>query len=247
MGVISSSSRSTTAVVCGQTFSHYPTCKATLAELRPAGIMQRMSSTIITRLLSRFYTASTALFITLTMGVVACPKQANAAPQKGSLELRFPGGQLLGTGLPSGILYRAPEVGENSTLVHVGAGLGYFVNDNLEVGATVGLIWTKTGGGDSASGPVFSPFLRGFFMVTPRLALFAEGNFDYLHLSQGDSSTTATGFGADAGAEFFLADSWAIRVAPGFRHWNTETSGSTFGFEQSSDALGIGWGIAAYF
>lgn len=199
-------------------------------------------------MLFRSYTSITSLFLALALGVIAFPLAAEATPQEGSWELRVPGTQLVGLSLPSGIQFSAPEKGDNLTLLNLEAGLGYFVTDNFEVGGTVGLLRLKAGDQDASWGPLLSPFLRGFFMVAPRLALFGEGRFVYFYTEEGDSSSTTTGVGIDAGAEFFVTESWAIRVAPNYRHWNVSRSNPDFELpDVSRNDLGIGWGVAAYF
>ncbi|MDX2022042.1 MAG: hypothetical protein SF187_17525 [Deltaproteobacteria bacterium] len=203
-------------------------------------------------MLLRFHKSVTTVCFAVAVGLTALPEAAHATPEKGSLELRLPGGHLLGGfGIPQGIVYQAPTEGSNTTLIHVAAGLGYFLTDNFELGGHAGLFWGKSSDFDEASaGPEIGTFVRGFSMITPRLALFAEGSFNFIRLSQGEATTTGTILGLDAGLEFFLSESWALRVAPAYRHSNADTSSSgtlISGTDRSINSFGIGWGVAAYF
>lgn len=203
-------------------------------------------------MLLRSYKSITSLCFALGVALTALPQVANASPEKGSFELRLPGGQLLGGfGIPQGIAYSAPTKGSNTTLIHLAAGLGYFLADNFELGGHLGYFWGKSSDSDEASsGPEVGTFIRGFSMITPRVALFGEGSFDFIRLRQFGGSTSAIILGLDAGVEFFLSESWSLRVAPAYRHSNAEASSSSSFINDSdrtTNAFGIGWGVAAYF
>ena len=198
----------------------------------------------------RFQTAS-AFFFSLMLGMTALAGVAAAVPAKGTFELRIPGGHLDAVGIPAGITFTSIDGADNTSsklsLAYVAAGLGYFVSDNVEVGATLGLLRMKVGDNDTSFGPAIAPFVRGLSMVAPRLALFGEGMVEYVRMDVGDASTSSMSFGFDAGVEFFLAESWALRVAPGYRYRTAKISIDDFSDEQTAHAFGLGWGIAAYF
>ena len=84
-------------------------------------------------------------------------------------------------------------------------------------------------------------------MLGPGVAGFGEAilGFQYLTPDTGPNSQLYT-LGADAGIEKFFTDSWSLRLKLTYRHVIEAGEGSNDA-NDTLDAFGFGWGIAAYF
>jgi hypothetical protein len=193
----------------------------------------------------------TALLV-LIMGLAAAP--AWAKPVAGTNELRLgppfvPGLAITGINFYSNGGGSSGQGSDTVTLLSLGAGYGRFLSNHVEIGSGLGFTFLSAGG-DSVSGPGIAPFVR-VFTVAGNLGLFAEASVQYHSLSSSGSSVSIYGGGIDAGLEFFLAESWALRVAPGYRHLIASSSsndpGSSPSAGEGANVFGVNWGIAAYF
>jgi hypothetical protein len=169
---------------------------------------------------------------------------ADPVPVQGTRELRL--GNSLGilSMYAPGVNVLSPEQGSNMTLASFGAGLGYFVTDNVELGGDLSYFYISSGG--SMQGPGLAAFAR-LYTRTGQLGLFLEPVLEFQYLSDGTVSEKILGPGADAGFEVFLTDSWALRLSPTFRYYKEWASRSGASASTSVTKLGVNWGIAAYF
>jgi len=176
--------------------------------------------------------------------------EAAAIPKAGSKELRI--GQQLQPPLTltDGFIRLEPETGSGSTGLGMGAGMGYFVTDGIELGTSLSLQMMKTGDADAIIGPGLTPFAR-FMFFSGKIGVFAELVAEFRRLSNDNGSSTVFGFGADLGLEIFVTDDWAVRLAPTYRHLVITNSANVGSVEVSNDTsgdrFGMTWGLAAYF
>lgn len=191
-------------------------------------------------------------FLLLLVSFVSA--RAWAKPLAGTNELRLGMPLLPGIAVTGINLYKSTDgqAGSSSselTLLSLGAGYGRFLSNNVQIGGSLGFV-SASGDGSSVSGPGISPFIR-VFKVSGKLGFFAEASFQYASLSASSSTVSIYGGGIDAGLEFFLAESWALRVAPSFRLLSAKESSKDPADSSSSDeglrVFGLNWGISAYF
>lgn len=166
--------------------------------------------------------------------------RADPVPVEGTRELRL--GNSFGpfSMFSSGFSNLSPAQGTDMTIVGIGAGLGYFVAEHVEVGGTVGYFYMSQGSG-SEKGPGFTGFLR-LYSKTGSVGVFFEPTLEFQYLSGGASSSKILGPGFDVGVDVFLADSWALRLSPTFRYYKEWAAEST-----NVTKFGVTWGISAYF
>jgi hypothetical protein len=184
---------------------------------------------------------SFSLFASILVGSAAV---AHAQPKAGSYELRLnqafiPGFAL--SGLNVYIDSQSTPGSQSSDSLKVfaaGAGLGYFLTNNVEVGGTLNLLYFSVGDGSFTS-PGVSPFLRYFGRLSDRVAGYVEGTVLVQPLFAENDDSMLWGFGADAGIERFFTESWALRIGAGYNYLNIE--------DDSLHALGARWALAAYF
>lgn len=177
---------------------------------------------------------------------------ARATPQEGTRELRIGNGISIFPSYGTGFTRLSPDEGKNQTSVSFQAGMGYFTSPNVAVGGTFGFYYAGSGS-SSYKGPGFSGFLR-LYTRTGNVGVFLEPTLEFQYLSLSGSSGSsgvsikALGPGADLGAEFFLAESWAFRVSPTFRYYKVWASVDGGGSDDTSfTKLGLMLGISAYF
>jgi hypothetical protein len=85
-------------------------------------------------------------------------------------------------------------------------------------------------------------------MVADRVAVYggAMAGIQYASPSSGANQTELM-LGGDVGAEFFLADSWALRVGPTYRYIRESETVNNRSVSGSANAFGVNWAIAGYF
>jgi hypothetical protein len=184
----------------------------------------------------------TAVSVSALLGLFSA--RAQAAPVAGTNELRLDNSVVGGItfGANGGFVHFAPERGSNTNLFTAGVGFGHFLSDNLELGG--GVSYASAG---DAKIPGINFFLRGFGMIAPGLAGFGEAVVQYQYdvLDPGNNTNIYT-LGANAGFEKFFTDSWALRIQGTYRHLILSGTGVS-GADDTADAVGFGWAIAAYF
>jgi hypothetical protein len=171
---------------------------------------------------------------------------ADSMPVEGTRELRLGSSMGILSMYGPGINVLSSEHGSDMKLVSIGAGMGYFASDNVEVGGSVGYFYLSSGSG--TQGPGLSGFVR-VYKKTGNVGLFFEPTLEFQYLKGSGFSEKILGPGADLGIEIFLADSWALRLSPGLRYYKAWASSSSGGGSGSSSItkFGLNWGISAYF
>jgi hypothetical protein len=188
-----------------------------------------------------------SLFATLALAPLA---QA-ATPQAGSNELRLessymiPGISIVGLTHESA---SASGLSSSTTLFGTGFAYGRFLTDNFEIGSALTLLRLSGSGGSSQWSYGVSPFARAFTMVAERIAVFggATGGVQLTDSSNGGDITMLS-LGGDVGAEFFIGDSWSLRLGPTYRYIHQSTSTSAGSGTSASNVYGINWALAGYF
>lgn len=180
------------------------------------------------------------------LGLVLVASEAHATPHDGSHELRIGQEYLPPVAITNGFIRLEPEHGSGLTGMGLGAGMGWFVSDHVELGLSLSLDVIKSGEGDTTTGPGAAPFLRLMYLQG-KVAYFWEVDASLQHFSS-DNGTTVFSLGGDLGLEIFVTDDWAVRIAPTFRHVIISSSNG-FGDTQneSGNRFGLTWGLACYF
>jgi hypothetical protein len=185
----------------------------------------------------------------LALSLVLIASEARATPKIGSKELRIGQHYQPPLNLTDGFIRLEPERGEGLSGMGLGAGMGFFLTDNVELGLSLSLQMVKSGG-NTLFGPGAEPFAR-FIFIQGKVGFFVEADAEIRRLSSDNNASTIIGLGADIGLEFFVTDDWAVRVAPTFRHLIINNSASAGGVtvsnEETGNRFGITWGLACYF
>ena len=192
--------------------------------------------------------ACTLTFATLLLA----PSPATATPKEGSNELRIDSSYLMPGYSVTGLTHTfgvsgAGASSSSQTIFGIGFAYGRFLTDNFEIGTSLTLIYLSSGS-STATAPGFSPFIRGFTMVSERAGFFASATAGLQYVSEdGGTSITELIAGVDLGFEFFLAESWSLRVAPTYRYVHESLSNGSSSASAHEHVLGLNYAIAGYF
>lgn len=182
------------------------------------------------------------LFIASSVGL----SFARATPEEGTRELRIGNGISFLPSYGTGFAQLAPDEGDNETTVSFRAGMGYFLTPNVEIGGSLGLYYVDLGE-SSLKGPGFDLFLR-LYSRTGSVGFFFEPTLEFQYLDARGGAYKTVGPGADVGAEYFLAESWALRISPTFRYYKIWMSADRGGSDDTTATkFGLSIGISAYF
>jgi len=182
------------------------------------------------------------------------PLAQAATPQAGSNEFRLESSYMIPGISFVGLTHEsASSSGLSSSTTIFGAGFAYgrFLTDNFEIGSALSLLRLSGSGDTTEWGYGVSPFARAFAMVSERVALFGGVTAGVQLMSASSSTSNATSditqlsIGGDAGAEFFIGDSWSLRIGPSYRYIHQSLSGSSA--TSSSNVYGVNWALAGYF
>jgi len=181
--------------------------------------------------------------------LVLAPVSAFALPQAGSNEIRIENAVVMqGLGI-TGLTHAKPGTGNSSSTVF-GMGLAYgrFVTDNIELGSSLSIAYLDASEASSATCFGLSPFVRFFNQVSDTAGIFVTGTAGYQIISpEHGSNTNVISVGADVGVEFFIADSWSVRLAPMYRYLHESRSAGKTDLTGSEHDYGLSWGLAGYF
>ncbi len=116
--------------------------------------------------------------------------------------------------------------------------VGYFIMDNLGIGAAVSFSSYKEDGEDASSTVSFGPFVRYYFLpLGPKAKLFANGSFGFGSQKFTDSESFTT-WSLAAGPAIFLNPSVALEFTVGYNSVKfkdaddpTNTFGVNIGFQ----------------
>lgn len=177
--------------------------------------------------------------VVLAMVCLCAPGLAAAGPGTGSWEVR------LGSSAPGPI--RLFSVGSNSVSRYesegtsimtfgVDGGIGRFLTENFAIGlaGTVAVMMPERGDAYGAFG--IAPFFK-FLTVPGKVGYFAELSPGVVVISYEDSATFYS-LALGGGAEFFVSDSWSIRLGPQYQFLSGEGT--------SLHIIGINWGLSTY-
>lgn len=114
-----------------------------------------------------------------------------------------------------------PDVGDSKTYINLAPRAGYFVMDNLALGAE--LSYSKLG--DDEGSTMVGPFVRYYFTsLGSNAKLFGQAEAAF----GSTAGTSTTAFGVHAGVAYFLNNSIALEGALGYDN-NTTLKTSTIG------------------
>ncbi|WP_369992850.1 OmpW family outer membrane protein [Winogradskyella sp.] len=106
--------------------------------------------------------------------------------------------------------------------------VGYFFNENLQGGLSLGYMSSTAEAGDSdifdESTLMLGAFLRYYCMPESRFAPFASLGINYMSTDDALADVKFNGFnvGVGIGADFFLNDDWALTTSVGAISYTTE-------------------------
>jgi hypothetical protein len=140
-----------------------------------------------------------------------------------------------------------------STDLSVGAALGYYVNDNLEIGLSMGILSSKDEVGDlesTTSGLYVGPHVQYKVSLSDRFYLPIGGRAAYNSLTseeEGFDEVTYTGmsFGLFAGIEFVENNKVGVSLTFGPEFGNLDDTDADRGIDVST--FGVGMGFRFYF
>jgi hypothetical protein len=188
------------------------------------------------------------------LSISLLPAMATAMPTAGSNELRIDSTYLMpGYSITGFNHYSMSSGGQTDSMSLLGFGFayGHFLTNEVEIGTSLTFLYMGSDG-DSVMAPGLSPFLRGFFPVAPTTAFYAAAVVGFQHATESrsggsDMNNTLLSAGVDLGLEFFLADSWSLRVGPTYRYVHESMSMGSTSVSGSEQIIGLNWAIAGYF
>jgi outer membrane protein len=127
--------------------------------------------------------------------------------------------------------------------------VGYFLIDNLTLGASLPFSYGSSSGSSLSSTSFgIAPFLRYFFLngkVKPFLEV--EGGYSSISVSGSNNSYYNTVFGAGGGLAIFLTKSAALDLSLNYRtyNYNTTTSGN-YNISTTGNTFGLQVGFLVY-
>lgn len=201
-----------------------------------------------------FKTSRNVFLGSLFAAFAFAPLAQAATPHADSNEFRLESSYMIPGISVVGLTHEsASSSGLSSSTTLFGAGFAYgrFLTDNFEIGSAMSLLRLSGSGSTAEWGYGISPFARAFAMVSERVALFGgmTGGVQLMTLSSSNSTTsndaTELSIGGDVGAEFFIGDSWSLRIGPTYRYVHESVSGSSA--TSSSNVYGVNWALAGYF
>jgi hypothetical protein len=135
----------------------------------------------------------------------------------------------------------------SQTLLGAGLAYGRFLTDNLEVGSSVVALHVgASGDSNSLTGFGISPFFRFFTLIHSRVGVFGTATSGYqIMVPDSGRNTSMWTFGTDAGFEFFVGDSWSLRLGPSYRYVYETLENSSASV--SGHIYGANWALAGYF
>jgi hypothetical protein len=181
------------------------------------------------------------------------PSQSTSYRSGSSSQLGFKKGDIFVTGT-FGYVSKS-NGGTSEGTFAIKPGVGYFINDKLAVGGTIGFQNTSTkpsGGGSSASTSEFGIGLMARYYTTPasQFSLFAEGGFEFTSQSA-DGGGGGTGFGLSAkpGINYFVSPHFSLEATVGeIGFSSSKAKGATesnndfnFGFNFREIMLGLNY------
>ena len=128
-----------------------------------------------------------------------------------------------------------------TTNLNFSPSIGYFVIDNLAIGAQIVVNSEKTGD-VSTSTTAFGPSVRYYFTSLGNNAkLFGGLNIAFGSSKQDDVSVSATAFGVEAGAAFFLNQSIALEAGLGYNSLKVKD------YDDPTNTIGLRVGFQIHF
>lgn len=133
--------------------------------------------------------------------------------------------------------------------------VGYFVSENIAIGATVGFQSLKADNGAvdaTNSGTSFGAFGRYYFTPASKFSVFAELGFDYtttdteFDANDGDVfassfETKELGLGLGAGINYFVSSNFAIEAGLGVLGYSSNDNGGDGAEKTNSFGFGGDW------
>lgn len=133
--------------------------------------------------------------------------------------------------------------------------VGYFVTENIAVGASIGFSSDKVEEGDSATntGLGLGAFGRYYFTPASKFSLFAQLGFDYMSydnefgvdtdgsLFATDSESKEVGFGLGAGMNYFVSSNFSIEAGVAVLGYSSNDNGGNGAEKTNAFSFGGDW------
>lgn len=130
---------------------------------------------------------------------------------------------------------------KSTTTIGLNPNVGYFLINNLAVGASLGLT-SYSSAGLSATQFAIGPFVRYYVVdLGPKAKLFGQGQFGYGSLKfEDEDAETNVGWGLGAGVAYFLNPSIALE---GLLGYNSNKSNETNAVANNAFTFNVGFQI----
>ena len=195
--------------------------------------------------------------IILTVAAVFAFGFANAQDKKESSE-GFSKGDVFVSGAVSFGSDKTGDFKENS--FEIAPKVGYFVSDNVAIGASVGLSTLKFDNGTTDatnSGTSFGAFGRYYFTPASKFSLFAELGVDYTSNDiefDPESGTVFSssfenkelGFGLGAGLNYFVSSNFSIEAGVAVLGFSSNDNGGNGADKTNSFGFGGDWRAVSF-
>jgi len=136
--------------------------------------------------------------------------------------------------------------GTTTTVIGIGAGLGYCMTDLVELGGALNVVYFGGGGGGNATSLFLEPFIKANFgsgmARDSRINPFAMGALQIGYIDLGAGGSAQFTIELAGGVEFMLTHTWGISAYVPLSIIIPTASGSS-----AHIGLGLGYGIVAYF
>jgi long-subunit fatty acid transport protein len=120
--------------------------------------------------------------------------------------------------------------------------LGYFIIDNLAIGAGLGFGSSKSDKLGDVSSFALTPFARYYFLGTGDVRLFGQGRFGFGSQKVGNlDSQSFTTWGLGAGLNYFLNNNVALEALVGYDSRKVKDAAN------AANGFGLNIGVQAFF
>jgi hypothetical protein len=119
------------------------------------------------------------------------------------------------------------EVTNKGIGINISPNIGYFFINNLAVGTSISIGYTKPKDSESSFGYGFGPFARYYFLKEDkRINFFAQANYIFGESKLGSNKSTSNGYGFKGGSVIFFNRSVGAEITLDYNSSKLTPSGS---------------------
>jgi len=97
---------------------------------------------------------------------------------------------------------------DDESLININPNIGYFVANKFVMGLNANYI-----NSDGSNILGLGPYVRGYFLTTEKGSIFAQGGYNYLRFSSGNTTESENGYSLGLGYAVFLNSSIALELS----------------------------------